>query len=374
MIKSLFFTLSLLVNFQILTAQSTKVGQLVHDGVNRDYRIYLPSNHDATTSLPLVINMHGYTSNATQQELYSGMNTTAEKEKFAVCYPNGINNAWNVGWAFGSNADDIGFLSTLIDELHSLYHIDLKRVYACGMSNGGFMSYRLACELPNKIAAIASVTGSMTQQALSSCTPGKAVPVMEIHGNADPIVNYNGTWPISVSINEVLKKWQTNNECNALPIVENVPNINNQDNASAEKWTYTNCQNDKKIIHIKVLNGGHTWPGSAISTGTTCQDFNASDEIWNFFKEYSLGSSISTVSNQITSKDFTATQLGDKLKLSGNHEFSFQIINLWGHILFKGHSVNSDIELDISSWTNGIYFIYLTNNKNDISSHKFYKN
>ena len=163
----------------------------MHDGVLRDYNFRVPSGYDGSTALPLVINMHGYTSNASQQEFYSNMTPIAEEQNFFVVYPNGIGNAWNVGFPgvpFVNGVDDVGFINALIDTLTNNYLVDLTRVYSTGMSNGGYMSYRLACELNDRITAIASVTGSMNDSMRYHCYNPQSIPVLEIHGTDDPTV------------------------------------------------------------------------------------------------------------------------------------------------------------------------------------------
>jgi polyhydroxybutyrate depolymerase len=269
-------------------SQTTISGSLLHKGLNRKYRLHLPPAFTSQESLPLVFNYHGFTSNGTQQELMSDMNAVSDTARFLVCYPEGINASWNVGWVFGSTADDVGFTAALIDELYGKYNIDQNRVFACGMSNGGFMSYRLACELPSRIAAIASVTGSMVPQALTSCKPGRPVPVMEIHGTADNIVNYNGSPLIAAPIPDVLRLWQKNNGCDETPEKAEIPDVNPGDGTTTERWVYQNCESNGQLVHYRVRNGGHTWPGSEIPGMVTSLDFHASTVIWQFFNSQSL--------------------------------------------------------------------------------------
>ena len=290
--KGIIISILSFISFNMLYAQATSIGTLVHDGVTREYRLRLPANHNKNIPIPLVFNFHGFGSNANQQEFYSFMNSVADTARFAVCYPEGIQNAWNVGWDFGSTADDVGFTSKLIDELIDKYGFDKNRVYACGMSNGGFFSYQLACKLNNKIAAVASVTGSMVPAAISDCKPGKPVPVLEIHGTADATVDYNGS-AIAASIPSVMAFWQKNNGCDDTPVKVLVPNSVTTDNTTTEKYTYVNCNQQKEVIHYKVLGGGHTWPGSIIEIGTTSKDFSASAVIWDFFKKYKLDTTTS---------------------------------------------------------------------------------
>ena len=278
----------------VIEAQQTVTGSILHGGINRTYRLRLPANFNKVIAIPMVFNFHGFGSNALEQEFYTGMNSVADTAGFAVCYPQGIGNAWNVGWAFGSSADDVGLTSALIEDLNIKYGFDKNRIYSCGMSNGGFMSYTLACELNNKIAAIASVTGSMVPEKIGGCKPGRPVPVMEIHGNADSTVLYTGS-PIAVSIPDVLNFWKVNNGCDAQPIKEMVPNVNSFDDSTAERYTYVNCTENNEVIHYKIIGGAHSWPGSIIQIGVTNNDFNASATIWRFFKKYSLNKPTSIV-------------------------------------------------------------------------------
>ena len=271
-----------------LLGQQTITGGFTFDNEGRAYRLHIPTGYDGTTPLPLVFNMHGYGSNAFEQELYSQMNPVADTANFFVCYPDGINSGWNVGWAFGSTSDDVGFINALIDSLAAQYTINLNRVYACGMSNGGFMSYRLACELNDRVAAIASVTGAMSPQFLPTCEPGRAVPVLEIHGTADAVVAYEGTPFVSVPVDSVISFWVANNACNATPTETAIPNTNILDLSTVTRFDYGECADNTAVSLLKVTNGGHTWPGSPIIVGTTNQDINASVEIWEFFNRYQL--------------------------------------------------------------------------------------
>ncbi len=345
------------------SAQETITANITHNGIIRNYRLRLPKNHSVNEQIPLVFNFHGFTSNAIQQEVYSGMNEIADSERFAVCYPNGVGNAWNVGWAFGSTADDVGFISLLIDDLSVKYNFNKKKVYACGMSNGGFMSYKLACELSNKIAAIASVTGSMAPGTTALCNPINLVPIMEIHGTADNTVAYNGTAFVSISIPDLLKFWQNKNGCDLSPTIEMVPNINLLDNTTSEKYTYTNCKNDKELVHYKVSGGGHTWPGASISNGPTSQDFNASAVIWAFFNRYSLeGTSTVLDDKTLKASYITSNPVYDILFL---HHYSapreFQIFDGQGRFISQSIAETGQNEINVEQLNSGLYIIKMVN-------------
>ncbi|MCB0661443.1 MAG: prolyl oligopeptidase family serine peptidase, partial [Saprospiraceae bacterium] len=199
--------ISLLLTFQGFSQQTIN-GTLDHNGVSRSYILYVPSSYSGDETVPLVFNFHGYGSNALEQYYYADFRLIAERENFLIVLPNGTvfngNQHWDVGGTiFGSGTDDVGFTETLLDELSSQYNIDQKRVYSTGMSNGGYMSFHLACQLPNRFAAIASVTGAMTPISKFNCAIDRPFPVLQIHGTEDPVVPYNGaTW--SISIPEVL--------------------------------------------------------------------------------------------------------------------------------------------------------------------------
>ncbi len=192
-------------------AQQTLDGSIIHDGMQRDYIIYIPGNYSGSTSVPLVINFHGLGSNATEQMWYGDFRSIADTSGFLIVHPEGTlyngSAHWNVGgFTVGSTVDDVGFTDALIDSLSVMYNIDLTRVFATGMSNGGFMSFLLASQLSEKIAAIASVTGSMTPETYNNSNPQHPTPIMQIHGTADNLVPYGGVF-YSKSIEDVLNYW-----------------------------------------------------------------------------------------------------------------------------------------------------------------------
>lgn len=366
------FIFGLVLFFIIPTwAQTNLTGTLQHNGVSRNYRLHLPPGFDKNKPIPLVFNLHGFTSNAAQQEIYSGMNAVSDKEGFAVCYPNGIGAAWNVGWNFGSTADDVGFISALIDDLHTKYGFNLKKIYSCGMSNGGFMSYRLACELNNKITAIASVTGSMVKQALDKCDPKRPVPTMEIHGTADAVVSYTGTQGISESIDKILTFWRKNNGCDDDKTIEQVPDIV-ADNTTSEKWTFKNCTNGYDVVHFKVNNGAHTWPGSAINNGVTSQDFKASDEIWKFFNRFELTTTSDISDLPTLNASIQPNPAFSDIQIINANQHQISIFDINGRIVYQEWSSQDQHVVSLNSWQAGVYTVKLTNGKT-IQSFKFVK-
>lgn len=264
------------VVFMTLIYSYSQEFSLIHDGIIRTYRLHVPIGYNADSLYPFIINMHGFGSNAFEQEIYTAFDDVADSAGILVAYPNGIDETWNISSPTGT--DDVGFISALIDTVAAQYGIDFNRVYATGMSMGGFMSYRLACELPGRIAAIASVTGL---QAFYPCNPDRPVPVLQVHGTADPVVPYSGV-PATIS------HWVNHNLCPADPLTTNLPDIDTNDNSTVTVSYYGLCDDSTEVILYTINNGEHTWPGADIIIGVTNQDINASIEIWNFFKKYNL--------------------------------------------------------------------------------------
>lgn len=271
-------------------SQATIVDSIISDGIYRSYRVYVPAAYTGSTARPLVFDFHGYTSNAQEEQFYSNFMPIADTANFLVVYPQGTSIGgqpyWNAGQG-GVPANDLLFVSSLLDTIKAHYNIDDNSVYSCGMSNGGFMSHSLACELNDKIAAIASVTGTIFTPQYLSCVPNRAVPVMQIHGTADAVVPYIGQVGVE-SVETAVNYWVENNNCNTTPVFTNVPNTNLLDGCTAEHYVYTGGDNNTSCELYKVIGGGHTWPGALFTIGVTNQDFNASLKIWLFFKKYKL--------------------------------------------------------------------------------------
>lgn len=273
-----------------LSAQTSLTRSFTHGGIVRDYRIYIPSSYTGAQAVPLVLNLHGYTSDAQQQEIYTDFKSVADTANFILVHPNGSiqpgtanTRFWNIALS-SALVDDVAFLSALVDTVSAHYRIDPTRVYSAGMSNGGYMSIYLACQT-QRFAAVASVTGSMTTNMYSGCNPVRPIPLMQIHGTADPTVPYNGGSG-SRSVPEVVAFWVNKNQCAPVADSSNVPDLFPGDGATARHFLYSGGTDGHTVEHYKVFNGGHTWPGAQITIGTTCKDFSATKEIWRFFSQY----------------------------------------------------------------------------------------
>lgn len=273
-------------------AQQTINASIMHDGIQRDYILYVPASYNGTTSVPLLFNFHGYTSNASEQMWYGDFRAIADTANFIIAHPQGtLDNTgtshFNVGWG-GSTVDDVGFTSALIDTISSQYQINLDRVYSTGMSNGGYMSFHLACNLSNRIAAIGSVTGAMVPATMSICNASHMTPIIQIHGTSDGTVPYNGGSGWSVSIPAVLNHWATYNDCSLTPVIEALPDINAGDGSTVERHDYQMPSGCTIVRHFKVTGGGHTWPGTIFNSPGTNYDIDASKEVWNFMSQFDI--------------------------------------------------------------------------------------
>jgi polyhydroxybutyrate depolymerase len=344
--------------------QQTINETMIHDGLTRSYTIYVPASYSPGTPVPMVLNFHGYTSNAFEQMFYGDFRAIADTAGFLLVIPDGTLDAtgttyWNSGW--GGTVDDIGFTSALIDQIAASYSVNLNRVYSTGMSNGGFMSYTLACSLSNRIAAIASVTGSMNVGQDLTCNAQHPTPVMEIHGTADATVPYEGGGFME-AIPNVLNYWVNFNNCNATPVITDVPNTILSDGCTAMHYFYAGGSSGVDVEHYKVIDGGHTWPGSMFNIGVTNNDFNASKKIWQFFLQYDINGRIQA--NSVA--DLNADEISiypnptsDQIAIQGfSHKLSNSNCSLFS---IEGKSFHVDFlddnTLDTSSLESGVYFV-----------------
>ncbi len=367
--KSILGIITTLLFLNISYSQQTINGSITHGGLTRTYILYVPASYSAGTPAPLVFNFHGYTSNATEQMFYGDFRPIADTAGFLLIHPMGTLDGsgqpyWNSGW--GGTVDDIGFTSALIDSLSLTYSINQDRVFSTGMSNGGFMSYTLACELSDRIAAIASVTGAMNLNQSSTCNPSHPMPVLEIHGTSDATVAYIGaSWIESTS--NTLNYWATFNNCAIPAIMTPVPNINLTDGCTAEHYIYPNGLNGVDVEHYKIIGGGHTWPGAPFTVGVTNRDINASIKIWEFFMQYDINGKIGyTALNDLSSNNKLTVYPNPALNSisikgidnSGNIT-AIQITTISGKKVKFLESYNESI--DISDLVDGIYFFTFLN-------------
>jgi polyhydroxybutyrate depolymerase len=372
-----FFLLVFTASFMAFSAQAQSfyTGTIQSGGLTRDYRVYIPAAYNANKAVPLLFNLHGYGSNNLEQDFYGNFKPIADTANFLMVLPNGTldqqnKRYWN-NFLVSSTVDDVEFISNLLDTMISKYNIDINRVYSTGMSNGGFMSYALACGLSNRIAAIASVTGTMVTPNLNNCTPGRAVPVMQIHGTADNTVPYNGL-PMSafVPIETLVNTWVNKNGCNATPVITAVPNNSTTDGCTAERFLYENGIEGSTVEFYKITGGGHTWPGAAINVGVTNQDFSASFVIWRFLNKYKL--------NQFTTASQEPNQAPESWRVfpnPGGQEITLRaqdaaaslnqvfVYDAVGKLQYHWMGAPTNVlSMEVQSWPRGVYRIQLLDN------------
>ena len=261
---------------------------ILHNEISRDYILYIPEN--LPTNAPLVVVSHGYTSSAKKMMSYSGMNKVADEEKFLVVYPQGTkdqrdNNFFNVGYEFhaSSKVDDLGFIKALVTKLTEDYQVNPNHIFATGMSNGGDLSYFLACYASDMFQAVAPIAGTMMQTTIETCKPQKGMPIFAVHGKADEVTYFDGDmanrdkWGPYPGIPAVIEHWV---DVNAVEISKQVDldNITNftASNEALSFDRYLSKTSDHEVW-LYIHSGGHDW---------SLKELDTSSEIWSFFTRY----------------------------------------------------------------------------------------
>jgi polyhydroxybutyrate depolymerase len=275
------------------------------NGVERTYSVHMPAKFDRSKKLPAVIALKGEKNML--KVTRGGLNRLADSNGFIVVYPKPM-FTWNDGRPRmakkSGNADDTGFILALINRLVSDNSADPKRIYLTGLSEGGQMALRMACEHADRIAAIAPVAASFVESSTSHCKPARPIPVLVINGMNDPRLPWQGgPWKISfraaamyerfLSAESAIRFWARNNKCEGAPLTEILPDKNAKDGTRVQKATYSRCADGADVILYGVKGGGHTWPGGyqyerEEFIGKTSKNIDANVVIWEFFKRHEL--------------------------------------------------------------------------------------
>lgn len=280
----------------ITRAQQTINYTILVDSEPREFILYVPASYNGNTSVPLVFSFHGLGGNAQAQMDDHDFRPVADTAGFIVAHPLGapIIGPGLRGWNFGNDSlpDDVLFTSEMIDTIAADFNINLDRVYACGMSFGGFFSVFLAGQLSDKIASIASVAGTILNNIPDSMiAPTRPIAFLEIHGTNDNNVAYNGS-QAARSVQYVLDRFVDFNNCDTIPSITSLPDINPNDGSTVERFVYANGDNGTTVEHLKINGGRHTWPDENTNAQGVNRDINGCVEIWKFFSRFDINGSL----------------------------------------------------------------------------------
>ncbi|NNE98905.1 MAG: esterase [Pyrinomonadaceae bacterium] len=285
-----------------LQTKQVKVGDL-----KRSFFLFVPKRLEQNKKVPLLFVFHGGGGNPLAMDQRLGFTELARKERFVVVYPEGIGRNWNDGretdttQAHREKVDDIGFVSAIIDRVSEAYRIDQKRIFATGPSNGGIFSHYVGANLSERFAAIAPVIGGIADPFYKRFNPKDPVSVFVIQGTEDRLVPYDGTNGIGfgrrrnrgkiISTDRAIALWTKHNRVDARPIKSNLPDKDSNDGCTVETFLWKNGKNNTAVKLFKMNGGGHTWAGGQQYlprriVGNVCRDFDATDEIWSFFKAH----------------------------------------------------------------------------------------
>ena len=255
--------------------------RLQFDDLQREYLLYIPESYTGEEPFPVVFSLHGAAGTKESQYELSQFEELAEREQFILVTPEArplVGNAtfWNRSDASGQ-PDDVGFLEALLDEIIGEYAVDLDRIYFAGSSNGGGMALECACQMSDRIAAVAAVKGYILPDQITACNPSKPTAIIQMHGTEDPLAPYS-------EVEATIQYWNSFNKTDTASIVTTLPDIDPNNGNTATRYRYSNGTNGVEVQHIQVINGVHDWFGEP---GTN-YDFNASEEAWAFFKQFDI--------------------------------------------------------------------------------------
>ena len=272
------------------------------DGQERSYRLYVPAH--LASAAPVIFVLHGGGGSGSGQELMTqgGFNRITDREGVIVVYPDGVGRNWNDGRsgvksrAFEEKIDDVGFLNAVLEAVAARFPIDRKRVFATGMSNGGFMSFRLACEASGIFLAVAPVVAGLSVDLGPRCRPERPVSVAILNGTEDPLVPWNGGYVKALGLKRgetwsAMRSYEKWIELDACEVRFNEPEVNKvpDDETSLVRHRAVSCAAGAEVRLYEIRGGGHTWPRGAKYLGVkivgrVSQEFDANQEVWAFFK------------------------------------------------------------------------------------------
>ena len=339
---------------------SAQIQHFTWQGVQRDYLVRTPANHDGT--LPVLFFLHGLGDNITNYNQELNFGQIAEEFGWAIVVPQarnlGMGNMWNVGMT-NSNVDDAGFLMALLDSLTVQYQLDPDSVFFTGFSMGGFMIHRMAIEHGDRITACAPVSGLIYYEQ-ASLTPVAPVRMLHIHGTSDNVVGYNGNSSVfgsnlGLGVDAIIDYWQDANGCSGEPAIDTLPDLKN-DGLRFIRYTY-NCGTD--LQHLKVVGGNHTWYDNVNQ-----YDVDYKNIIYEFFTGHSTPSGIpdrKTGQLQVW-PNHTDGILHIQTSDSHSSNLEIRVYDVYGKMIDVIVGANNDsplqtLQIDLVRYPGGVYFV-----------------
>ncbi|HEX2955276.1 MAG TPA: PHB depolymerase family esterase [Chitinispirillaceae bacterium] len=324
--------------FTISASLSAQTKTMNIAGVNRTYIVHAPSG---INNPPLLLNIHGYNMDGPTQQSYTEMDKVADREKFIVVYPSAINKSWDM-----SGTNDFTFLMAIIDTVDKQYKIDRKRIYSCGFSQGGFMTFNLACRYSDVFAAIAPTSGNMS----GNCTLKRPMSMRLTFGTNEGFSGGTAAFMQNVT------KWLDMCNCPKTPVVTR-PYPSTNPNSVVTRLYYGPCDGGTEVIADSVRTGGHEWPMK------TSDRINNSEETWAFLKKFSIKDGETVVHPQMFS---TTADVISAIYSSGSVHFQgirdqspVQVIDTKGRLVAKATVNQSQIALKDRS--HGMYMLQIIN-------------
>jgi len=359
------FILSSLVS--LINAQDFISETMQYDGLTREYSIYVPESYDGTSDFPLLFNFHGGNDVVTAWQTVSDMRPLADTANFILVYPQARpdpSDGNSLNWLpkTPGTFDDVPFVSEMIDNIASEYEIDQNRIYACGYSLGGEFSYELACKLSSRIAAIGAVARTMQADPNSYCSPVHPTGILTILGTDDFISPYDGLTfdgiEYYISAAETHSYWAAYNNCDPNAAMSSV-------SPSVERYTWSTASGCTYVEELKVIGGGHDWPGSFGN-----MTIDANEEIWQFISRYDINGLIGCTTTSINANNNSqenykvypnplSSQLSLEIENAKGKEY--RIYSILGELVLTGR-LNSNIStIDLLSLSPNVYILNIDN-------------
>lgn len=341
-----------------------------HDGIYRVYELHFPPGWVAGDSLPLLMDFHYLGADGRDEDSLTRFYPVGDAEGFIVCHPWGYFTDWNVGQQqpYHSGTRDVEWVDELIDTINVGYGIDMDRVYAVGMGQGGFFVHRLACELSDRIAAFAAVGANIADSTKFYCNNTRPAPMMMVQGTTDSVIFYHtglpGVWG---SVPQMVDFWKTRNNCSGNEITQNLPNNNPNDNSSiiSHRWL---CDQSSEVLLYEVVGGGFAWPGANRdlgSGGVRNMDINCSRHVWDFLSRYTLTTFTPADAPEPASEQSliafpNPASAQVSIEITGNKLQEMNVLDMQGRVVpVECKRLGNRIQIDCRELPDGLYLLHV---------------